>query len=164
MHTVTQEMPTMLAFSEDGNRAAAEGTVNQRFDIEPAQGSGQLNPAYLALSKQRTQAGSVKMRKVQVMTEHQITNIRHPVGLMELGAGKRKEPLEKRIAKPAEELQADLFRLFERQGHWAFVQLQRQTQQPTQHLKTVLSEIAVQNRRGPYKDLWELKREFKTSL
>lgn len=28
-------------------------------------------------------------------------------------------------------------------------------------LQTVLQEIAVQNRRGPYKDLWELKNGYK---
>lgn len=30
--------------------------------------------------------------------------------------------------------------------------------QPTQHLKEVLGEIAVKNTRGPFKDLWELKK------
>ena len=45
------------------------------------------------------------------------------------------DPSEKRLAKPAEELTADLFRLFERQPHWVFAQLQRQTDQPLQHLK-----------------------------
>lgn len=45
------------------------------------------------------------------------------------------DPSEKRLAKPTEELTADLFRLFERQAHWSFSQLQRQTDQPTQHLK-----------------------------
>lgn len=45
------------------------------------------------------------------------------------------DPSEKRLAKPTEELTADLFRLFERQAHWSFSQLQRHTDQPTQHLK-----------------------------
>lgn len=38
------------------------------------------------------------------------------------------------------------------------MQLQKHTAQPTQHLKEVLAEIAVKNLRGPYKDLWELKK------
>lgn len=49
-------------------------------------------------------------------------------------------------------------RLFEKQPRWSFPQLQKDTNQPTQHLKEVLGEIAVKNLRGPYKDLWELKK------
>lgn len=49
-------------------------------------------------------------------------------------------------------------RLFEKQPRWSFPQLQKDTHQPTQHLKEVLAGIAVKNPRGPYKDLWELKR------
>lgn len=49
-------------------------------------------------------------------------------------------------------------RLFEKQARWAFPQLQKQTNQPTMYLKEVLGEIAVKNPRGPYKDLWELKK------
>lgn len=51
-----------------------------------------------------------------------------------------------------------LRRLFEKQPRWSFPQLQKDTHQPTQHLKEVLGEIAVKNLRGPYKDLWELKK------
>lgn len=49
-------------------------------------------------------------------------------------------------------------RLFEKQPRWSFPQLQKDTAQPTQHLKEVIAEIAVKNPRGPYKDLWELKK------
>ena len=48
--------------------------------------------------------------------------------------------------------------MFEKQPRWSFPQLQKDTHQPTQHLKEVLGEIAVKNLRGPYKDLWELKK------
>lgn len=48
--------------------------------------------------------------------------------------------------------------MFEKQPRWSFPQLQKDTVQPTQHLKEVLGEIAVKNLRGPYKDLWELKK------
>jgi len=94
------------------------------------------------------------------MTDNKFVNIRKPVGAEAVGTKRKAE--DKRTALPAEELQPELFRLFERQPRWAFVQLQRHTDQPTQHLKTVLGEIAVQNKVGPYKDMWELKREFKT--
>ena len=48
--------------------------------------------------------------------------------------------------------------MFEKQPRWSFPQLQKDTHQPTQHLKEVLGEIAVKTLRGPYKDLWELKK------
>ena len=83
------------------------------------------------------------------------------MGAVEAVGTKRKSDSSKRVAMDAQELQALLFKLFERQAHWKFSQLQQQTEQPTAHLKSVLSEIAVQLKSGPYKDLWELRREFK---
>ncbi|KAK2078991.1 hypothetical protein QBZ16_002681 [Prototheca wickerhamii] len=150
--------------------ARAVGRVSQKFDVEVSRGKrgpGELSvidPEYRKLSRQRAQQAAKKTRTTQLISQPQITNLRQPV---EIGIRKKardfRDPSEKRLAKPAEELTADLFRLFERQPHWVFAQLQRQTDQPLQHLKTVLMEIAVQNKRGPYKDMWELKKGYRLS-
>ena len=42
---------------------------------------------------------------------------------------------DKRVSKPREELLRDLFGLFEKRAYWNFVQLQKETHQPTAHLK-----------------------------
>ena len=46
------------------------------------------------------------------------------------------------------------------QGAWNLNQLIQQTNQPAAWLKEVLLEIAAQSKRGPNKDLWELKKEY----
>lgn len=61
---------------------------------------------------------------------------------------------------PHDELINLLFHQFERQPHWTLQQLIDYTHQPVQYLKEVLSEIALYNTRGPFKNLYELKPEF----
>jgi len=167
MKVVSRAGPAMLAFSDNAGRIASEGVVQHRLEVEPtghvagANGGGlSLNPAYRKISRERSQAASAKSRTIQMMTDHKITNIRKPLGADLVGTKRKAET--KRTAMDKEELQALLFRKFEKQTHWSFVQLQRDTDQPSPHLKSVLGEIAVQNKRGPYRDLWELKKEFKT--
>lgn len=171
MNITTKDTVPIVGFSQKGVRLSGEGTVYQKFDVEmirkPAtDGSGvpqALDPAYRALNRERTKAAAIKTRTVQLVTDHKITNTRQPV---EIGFGnhkKRQTGGEKRVARPAEEVQSELFTMFERQPRWAFPQLQKETDQPAMHLKSVLSEIAVQNRRGPYAQLWELKAQYKNS-
>lgn len=161
----------VLAFSKSGGRLNSEGVIQHRFETQPlrlgtgsgkggAEGAETIDPAYRKMSRERHQAASVKTRTVQY-SDLQFTNLRKPVGAVEAVGTKRKSDSSKRVAMDAQELQALLFKLFERQAHWKFSQLQQQTEQPTAHLKSVLSEIAVQLKSGPYKDLWELRREFK---
>jgi TFIIF, beta subunit HTH domain/TFIIF, beta subunit N-terminus len=174
MKVVSRAGPAMLAFSSNAGRVASEGVVQHRLEVEPTGGGGGLggggagtsgagglssDPAYRKLSRERSQAASAKTRTIQMMTDHKITNIRKPVGADLVGTKRKAET--KRTAMDKEELQAVLFRLFEKQTHWAFAQLQRDTEQPTPHLKLILGEIAVQNKRGPYRDLWELKKEYR---
>ena len=153
---------TVLAFSNNSGRMASEGVVQHRLDVEPGAGGISMDPAYRKISRERHQKASAKTRKIQMMTDPQITNIRRPVGALKDVGAKRKSDT-KRTAMDREELQAMLFRKFEKQAQWSFVQLNRETDQPTGHLKSVLGEIAIQLKRGPYKDLWELKSEFKTN-
>jgi hypothetical protein len=169
MKRVSRGGPAMFAFSNNAGKVEAEGVVLHRLEVEPAGISGgaagtsaglSSNPAYRKISRERSEAASTKTRTIQMMTDHKITNIRKPVGANLVGTKRKAET--KRTAMEKEELQALLFRKFEKQTHWSFLQLQRDTDQPTPHLKLVLGEIAVQNKRGPYRDLWELKKEFKS--
>jgi hypothetical protein len=164
LQVAARQGPAMLAFSDTGGgRLTSEGVVQHRLETEaPGAGAGgTIDPAYRKLSRERHQRASTRTRTIQMMTDTKITNIRRPVGAERAAAAKRKSDT-KRTAMDAQELQALLFRKFERQAHWAFSQLQRETAQPTPHLKAVLGEISMQAKRGPYKDMWELKKEFKT--
>jgi len=168
MRTTRNSGPAMLVFSEQEGKVASKGVVVYRLDAEAkakqtARGGTEVrltgDPAYRKLSRERHEAAATKGR-IQVITETSITDLRRPLGAEPVSTKRKAE--EKRTAMERDDLQQALFKLFERQARWAFVQIQRQTDQPTQHLKAVLSEIAVQNKAGPYRDLWELRREFRT--
>jgi hypothetical protein len=161
MQTVLRGGPAVYAFSDTNRRMACEGVVQHRLEVAPRGLAAGVDDAYRKYSRERNEAAAKRTRTTQVVTQRKITDIRQPVAAAE--AERRRKAAEgKRAAMPAAELQALLFRLFERQAYWAFGQLQKQTSQPTQHLKTVLSEIAIQIKRGPYKDMWTLKPEFRT--
>lgn len=151
--------PEMIAFSESKSAWACEGIIDQRFEAN-AQGR-QLDEAYRKLSRERNQQASVKTRTIQRLTGTQLTNIRVPKGA-DAVVMKRKAD-DKRVAMPKDNLMPYLFKLFEKKEHWRFSNLQEETKQPVQHLKSVLSEIAQQNKFGPYRDLWSLKKEFRVS-
>lgn len=154
------DAPALFAFSGINGHMSCEGVVQHRLDVVPRGTAKDIDPAYRKLSRERNQAASSRARTVQVVEGRSITNIRQPVAAAE-AERRRKAEEGKRAALPRDELEAQLFRLFERQAYWSFAQIQKQTAQPTQHLKSVLSGIAMQTKRGPYKDLWGLKREFK---
>lgn len=67
----------------------------------------------------------------------------------------------RRVKMERQELEQVLFRLFERQSHWSFPALQKETDQPGQYLRQVLGDVALQVKKGPQKDMWELQRQFK---
>ncbi|PSC71197.1 transcription initiation factor IIF subunit beta [Micractinium conductrix] len=167
MKNTTKFADPMLAFSDAVGALASEGKVWQKFDCEVARkapcasGAGAasvaLDPEYRALSRARHQAAAVKTRTVQYLQDTKLIGAPTTVQIGQ----KRKEVSEKRDRMDAGQLTSILFRFFEKQPRWNFAQLQKDTHQPTQHLKEVLAEIAVKNPRGPYKDLWELKKEYR---
>eukprot|EP00854_Cymbomonas_tetramitiformis_P014128 gene14128-16709_t len=61
-----------------------------------------------------------------------------------------RQPEERRARLGKEELQDELFSLFERQSYWSFKQLVMETHQPAVWLKEVLQEVCRFNKRGPY--------------
>jgi hypothetical protein len=143
-------------------------------------GGPAVDAAYRALTRKRTLASLQKGRSVSVITDgraaqrlYQQQHNRASLYVKHTAADK--EEYEARSARdlkgaggPARrtrmerpELEQLLFRLFERQPHWAFPALQRETDQPGGWLREVLGEVALQVKRGPHKDLWELQRQFK---
>lgn len=68
---------------------------------------------------------------------------------------------EVRLAKPKGELQKELFALFEVRPRWSIKEIADAVEQPMQHLRDVLVEIAELNKQGPDKGTWELRREYK---
>mmetsp|Transcript_26857 Transcript_26857/g.58602 ORF Transcript_26857/g.58602 Transcript_26857/m.58602 type:complete len:282 (-) Transcript_26857:6-851(-) len=158
---------------EEPSQIRAEGTVDLNFNLMPvhkmdSKGQLELDAAYRALSKDRTIRASTKLRTVQRFEDTREERVQARRNFDAALNSKRKAESErekrldnKRIREEKGKLEEILFALFERTPHWTFQQLQRETNQPGQYLKEVLTEIAIMNKRGPHKDLYELKREFK---
>ena len=69
----------------------------------------------------------------------------------------------RRVRGDRASVEAALFQCFERQAHWSFAALHRAVGQPAPWVKEVLRDIAVYNQRGPHKETWEVKREYRTT-
>lgn len=153
----------MHLFCEDiaGRAMRIEGRVDKEFYMKPV-----LNDEYRSVMQKRNEEASRPKRSVQIVEDVQAgrrIDIVKPVSEVELlKRDKMKNiPDEKRERLPKNEVMDMLFRAFEAIPHWNFKGLVEQTQQPTVYLKEILSEIAVYNQRGPYKNLYELKPEYK---
>ena len=160
---VTKTQQTMHMFTEDeGNRAVSiDGRVEQECQMKPT-----LSSDYRQVIQARTEEANRHNRTVQYVDAFE-----SPVGLglpkyinealLQRQWNKRAAPEQRRERLPHQELLNLLFHQFERQNHWTLQQLVDITRQPVQYLKEVLGEIAIYNTRGPYKNLYELKSEYK---
>ncbi|KAI9301649.1 transcription initiation factor IIF, beta subunit-domain-containing protein [Cunninghamella echinulata] len=74
---------------------------------------------------------------------------------------KTKVDKEKATRMPRNELMDVLFAAFDKYPYWSFKGILEHTNQPTQYLKEVLTEICILNKRGPYAGNYQLKPEFK---
>ena len=72
----------------------------------------------------------------------------------------KKGEWEHRARAPKDQVEAALFRCFERQRHWTFAALHAETDQPAPWLREVLEGVAVLNKRGPLKGQWEQRKDF----
>lgn len=167
--------------------------MSQKHDAVPAQSApaapgaagsagAPIDAAYRALTRKRTLASLQKGRSVAVITDgraaqrlYQQQHNRASLYVKYTQADK--EELEARSARDLvnkagtakrarmerPELEQLLFRLFERQPQWALPALQKETDQPIGWLREVLGEVAVQVKKGPQRDWWELQRQFKVA-
>jgi transcription initiation factor TFIIF subunit beta len=159
---VSKAQQQMYMFSEDDNNEAKsiEGKVEQECQMKPM-----LNQGYRQMLYSRTQEANMPARSVQY-----VDAFASPVGLglpqyvnenvLIERFNKRGSSDLRRERLPHGELLNLLFHQFERQPHLSLQQLIDLTHQPVQYLKEVLSEIAIYNTRGPFKNFYEVRPEF----
>ena len=95
------------------------------------------------------------LRQFQMSTTSQYTGRRE----RRLAIDKNKD---KFVRMPKNDLLEKLFKLFEQQANWRFDDLRKNTQQPAEHLKEALSEIAVYLTKGSkeLRNTWQLNSSF----
>jgi len=150
-----------------------DGTMSRCFTLAPTQsvdkhGQVEIDSAYRAMSRDRNIRASIKTATVQRFESAREDRMAQLEVQRRMFQERRRKEVTKedkldnrRLRKERKELEAELFSLFERQSTWQFSQLVRETHQPPPYVKEVLAEIAFQNKRGPNRDLYELKHEYK---
>ncbi|KAG2324298.1 hypothetical protein Bca4012_038813 [Brassica carinata] len=158
---------TVLSVVDLEENPAAEGTVEQKFDMKP---QGENIEEYARLCRERTSRSMVKNRQIQVIDNDRGVHMRPMPGMHGLVSS---NPREKRKAVPVKqtdvkrtrrdrgELEGIMFNLFEGQPNWTLKQLVQKTDQPAQFLKEILNELCVYNKRGSNQGTYELKPEYK---
>ncbi|KAF3521503.1 hypothetical protein F2Q69_00050256, partial [Brassica cretica] len=149
------------------DKPAAEGTVEQKFDMKP---QGEDIEDYARLCRERTSRSMVKNRQIQVIDNDRGVHMRPMPGMHGFGSSNSKEkrkalPVKqtdmKRTRRDRGELEGIMFNLFEGQPNWTLKQLVQKTDQPAQFLKEILNELCVYNKRGSNQGTYELKPEYK---
>ncbi|KAJ0256499.1 Transcription initiation factor IIF subunit beta [Hirschfeldia incana] len=156
---------TVLSAVDLEEKPAAEGTIEQKFDMKP---QGEDIEEYARLCRERTCRSMVKNRQIQVIDRG--ANMR-PLSLMNNYVSSNSK--EKRKAVPVKqtdmkrtrrdrgELEGIMFNLFEGQPNWTLKKLVQKTDQPAQFLKEILNELCVYNKKGSNQGTYELKPEYK---
>ncbi|GFR46057.1 hypothetical protein Agub_g7527 [Astrephomene gubernaculifera] len=153
-----------------------DGTVQQRMDMVPMvkddKGEWVLDSEYMKLVRSRTEQAAEKVRVVgfyEDSVDNMLADLAQQKRVERDISARRKASVQaarevalKRPRLEPEELEELLFRLFERHSAWHLKALIAETRQPQLHLKTVLEGIATQQKRGPNKDKYELKPEYRS--
>ncbi|KAK6933324.1 TFIIF beta subunit, HTH domain [Dillenia turbinata] len=165
----------MSVFSESSQgKIALEGKVLNKFDMKPHDDNIE---SYGKLCRERTKKYMTKNRQIKVLDDDKGINMRPMPGMSSfivsgfvvltttLSLDKKKLPVKssetKRTRRNRGEMEAIMFKLFERQPYWTLRQLIHETDQPEQFLKDILKDLCVYNNKGANQGSYEIKPEYK---
>lgn len=157
-----QKMHMFCEVLSEGRATTIEGRVEQECHLKP-----QFNDEYRAMLQHRTVEANRPRRTVQFVDSKservQVGLVPHvrEQDLLNRRRARLIEPDQRRERLPETDVMNMLFRAFEQYPLWTLRGLAEHTQQPVVHVREILSKIANYNTRGPNKNLYELKPEFK---
>ncbi|KAF5833971.1 transcription initiation factor IIF, beta subunit [Dunaliella salina] len=173
MSAISYKRPATEDGEEPPAQLRAEGTVELSLNAAPmtvqdGQGHMMVDDEYCNLSKQRNREAATRTRTVRTYEDNRANHMALVANKRAVDQATKRKGEEqrrnrednKRVRVDAPVLERELFRLFELQPSWTFQQLQLETKQPTMHLKAVLEQIAVFQKRGQGKDAYVLKEEY----
>lgn len=158
----SQQKMHLFSESGTGKATAIEGRVEQECHMKPI-----MNEEYRAMLHQRTIEANRPKRTVQLVDSRssavQVGLIPHVRESDLLNRRKQRlgEPDQRRERLPETEVMNMLFKAFEQYPLWSLRGLADHTHQPVMHIREILGKIANYITRGPNKNLFELKPEFK---
>uniref|UniRef100_A0AC11EAE7 Uncharacterized protein n=11 Tax=Ovis TaxID=9935 RepID=A0AC11EAE7_SHEEP len=134
-----------------------QGTVVHRGECRPAPSEN-----YMRLKRMQIEGASKPARTVQKLEKVVTTNYK-PVANHQYNIEyeKRKKETGKRVKADKDQVLTLLFAAFEKHQYYNIKDLVGITMQPVVYLKEILNEIGVRNVKGPHKNTWELKEEYR---
>ncbi|KAB0402203.1 hypothetical protein E2I00_020026 [Balaenoptera physalus] len=142
------------------DQLSLEGTVVHRGECRPA-----LSENYMRLKRRQIEESSKPARTVQKLEKVVTTNYK-PVANHQYNIEyeKKKKENGKRVKADKDQVLTLLFAAFEKHQYYNIKDLVGITMQPVVYLKEILNEIGVRNVKGPHKNTWELKAEYRYYL
>ncbi|EGG22940.1 TFIIF subunit [Cavenderia fasciculata] len=159
------ESNPLKIFSEDKENALAlEGSVGLKCDIRMNVDS----KGYRELCRGRSESYNTKTRQSKTLEGHQTSIFKNhnpikPTVSTLAAVMKTKKQEDKRERMAEDELVDLLFHLFEEKTYWDLKSLISRTEQPQAWLKQVLERICILNKRGPHRNYYEIKSEYKNN-
>ncbi len=162
-----QAMHVFSADAAQGSARALVGRVEQECAMQPV-----LSESYRRVLRGRAAAAGAAgraRRGVCVLDDGAASDLVAQAGLVphvrerDLLAARRRraDPDLRRERLPRDAVTDMVFRAFERAPHWTFRALCDHTQQPSAYLKEVLADVALYLTRGPFKNTYELRPEYR---
>nr|POF26097.1 transcription initiation factor iif subunit beta [Quercus suber] len=157
-----------------GNRTGYKSAIPKQTALAPMVHHECLaapieDDAYFAHLSRRWEASAHPQARVQYNTG--IDRSMHP-GISSLsvfntasrstGLKKKGPPKEKAVRMEREDLIDAIFKCFTQWRYWPLKSLTQHLHQPTEAVKSVLDDVALQIRAGDFNNTWQLKPEFAT--
>lgn len=140
----------------DTEKLAMEGRIVQRLECRPY-----ADTCYMKLKLESIRKASVPLRQVKQLEDivHNYKPVSNHKQNIEYAERKKAEGKKSRDDKDA--VLEMLFAAFEKHQYYNIKDLVRITKQPITYLKEILKEVCNYNLKNPYKNLWELKPEYR---
>ncbi|XP_056411401.1 general transcription factor IIF subunit 2 isoform X2 [Hyla sarda] len=149
---------TLTVFTESlSEKLAIEGIVVQRAECRPA-----ANDHYMQMKRRQIEESSKPKRQSQQIEKAVTTNYK-PVANHQnnIEYEKKKKEDGKRARADKQQVLDMLFSAFEKHQYYNIKDLVDITKQPVTYLKEILRDIGINNVKGPHKNTWELKPEYR---
>lgn len=167
--------PQIFVFSEAPKDAEpglrVEGSVSYQCSAQP-----RMDARYRGVQRMRTQSAATKTRTTQFIDDDARrladNNALQPNALVETTKQREdrkrsKEASRRHLDVPDAEwrelAKVAIFKAFELKPHYAAEQLAKDVEEPLSRLRSVINELCVYNKSGPFSGRYELKDEFKTA-
>ena len=155
----SQKIYLMVNSAETDEVLAIQGKVEQECHMMPVLD----DERYRSVLKNRNLQANRPKRTVQLVQDYDSQfGIQHVSerSLQSLNMSKHIEPDLRRERLPQGEVMNMIFTLFERFERLTFNEIVSHTNQPPAFIKELLSEVAIYNKRGPYKNYYELLPQY----